>query len=79
MPVVLLVVAGRPLLADYSKVDAVMMAWLPGSEGRGVVDGLLGEGMTSPSGRMPVGLPPSLPVDPEMSLLFAKGAGMSSY
>lgn len=45
VPVIAVVVAGRPLdLRAYDDMfDAVVMAWLPGSEGQGVADVLLGE------------------------------------
>lgn len=52
---VLVVVAGRPQLLDkvIDKVDAVVMAWLPGSEGAGLADVLFGDKPFT--GRMPVG------------------------
>jgi len=56
---VLVVVAGRPQLLDkvIDKVDAVVMAWLPGSEGAGVADVLFGDKPFT--GRLPVGWPAS--------------------
>jgi beta-glucosidase len=44
VPVVLVVVAGRPLILGraFELADAVVIAWLPGSEGRGVTDVLFG-------------------------------------
>ena len=41
---VVVVVSGRPLLVtnEISSWDAVVMAWLPGSEGGGVADVLFG-------------------------------------
>lgn len=44
-PVVLVLLSGRPItIADYiDQFDAVVAAWLPGSEGDGVADVLLGE------------------------------------
>jgi beta-glucosidase len=43
--VVLIVVSGRPLLLgeDQKSVDAIVAAWLPGTEGQGVVDVLFGD------------------------------------
>lgn len=54
---VLVVVAGRPQLLDkvIDKVDAVVMAWLPGSEGAGLADVLFGDKPFT--GRLPVGWP----------------------
>ncbi|MBC8044821.1 MAG: glycoside hydrolase family 3 C-terminal domain-containing protein [Rhizobacter sp.] len=45
IPVVTLVVSGRPvILGDVlTKSDALVAAWLPGSEGRGVTDVLFGD------------------------------------
>ena len=43
IPVVVVLVSGRPLLIDgiLDKADAIVAAWLPGSEGDGVADVLL--------------------------------------
>ena len=45
VPVILLLLSGRPItIADYvEQFDAIVAAWLPGSEGDGVADVLLGE------------------------------------
>lgn len=45
IPVVAVILAGRPLdLREYDELfDAVVMAWLPGTEGAGVADVLFGE------------------------------------
>jgi beta-glucosidase len=53
----LLLVAGRPLVIDSSlpKLDAVVMAWQPGSEGAGIADVLFGDKPFS--GRLPIGWP----------------------
>lgn len=52
-PVITVVVSGRPLVlgstADYS--DALVAAWLPGSEGQGVADVLFGD--YKPTGKLP--------------------------
>ncbi|WP_216661972.1 glycoside hydrolase family 3 protein [Niveibacterium sp. COAC-50] len=82
---VLVVVAGRPQLLDkvIDKVDAVVMAWLPGSEGAGLADVLLGDKPFT--GRLPVGWPASAagyqradaPLDMRCtSLVWALGDGM---
>lgn len=39
--VVVVLLAGRALTWDWTGVDGVVLAWLPGSEGQGVVDALL--------------------------------------
>ena len=45
IPVVVVLVSGRPLLIDgiLDKADAIVAAWLPGSEGDGVADILFGD------------------------------------
>lgn len=57
---VVVLVAGRPLLVtdDLPKWDALVMAWLPGSEGAGVADVLFGDQPFR--GRLPVTWPRSL-------------------
>jgi beta-glucosidase len=52
-PVITLVVSGRPLvLADALEMsDAVVAAWLPGTEGQGVADVLFGD--YKPRGKLP--------------------------
>ena len=42
---IVVVIAGRPVMLDEirSSADAVVAAWLPGTEGAGVVDALLGD------------------------------------
>ncbi len=53
IPVVVIVVSGRPLkLGDVlSQADAVIAAWLPGTEGEGVTDVLFGG--YRPTGKLP--------------------------
>lgn len=45
VPTVLILLSGRPItIADYvEEFDAIIAAWLPGSEGDGIADVLLGE------------------------------------
>jgi len=88
-PVVLVLVAGRPLMITglVKKADALLMAYLPGSEaGHGVADVLFGR--VSPRGKLPVSWPASIddvPMVKGMRLkdgkrakpLFAYGAGLS--
>ena len=53
IPVVVVVVSGRPMiLGDVAETaDAIVAAWLPGSEGQGVADVLFGE--SGPTGKLP--------------------------
>jgi beta-glucosidase len=54
LPIVLVIVSGRPLLIDpylsNPNLKAVVAAWLPGSEGAGVADVLFGA--VSPTGKL---------------------------
>lgn len=45
VPVVVVVISGRPLILDpvLDQADAVVAAWLPGTEGEGVTDVLFGD------------------------------------
>lgn len=45
MPVVVVLISGRPIIIDkiVDKADALAAAWLPGTEGRGVTDVLFGD------------------------------------
>lgn len=53
VPVVTLVYSGRPLIlgAALDQSDAVVAAWLPGTEGEGVADVLFGD--VKPTGKLP--------------------------
>ena len=62
---VVVVVSGRPLILDpaqLSKIDALVAAWLPGSEGAGVADVLFGE--RAFTGKLPVTWPRTLEQEP---------------
>ena len=54
---VVVLIAGRPMLLDaiLPIADAIVMAWLPGSEGAGITDILLGD--AHPSGKLPQSWP----------------------
>jgi beta-glucosidase len=59
------VVSGRPLILDRAqreKADALVAAWLPGSEGAGVADTLFG--LRPFTGRLPVSWPRTLSQEP---------------
>lgn len=84
MPCVVILISGRPLLIgeilDVS--DAIVAAWLPGTEGAGVADVLFGDfGFT---GRLPMTWPRSmeqLPInigDESYDPLFPVGFGLST-
>ena len=59
-PVVMVVISGRPLILGeaLTQADAVVAAWLPGSEGQGVADVLFGD--HKPTGKLPVSWPRSM-------------------
>jgi beta-glucosidase len=62
---VVVVVSGRPLIIDRAQrdeIDALVAAWLPGSEGAGVADTLFGE--RAFTGRLPMTWPRSLDQEP---------------
>lgn len=83
VPYVVVVVAGRPLVMTkvIDQAPAVMMAWLPGSEGEGVADVLFGD--YSPTGKLSQAWPKDMsqvPVkvnDPKIHPLFPYGFGLS--
>jgi beta-glucosidase len=77
--VIILIVSGRPLIiSDHiDQWDAVVAAWLPGSEGQGVADVLFGD--VPFSGKLPVTWPRSidqLPVGTSDDPLFPFGFGL---
>jgi len=81
-PVILVLLTGRPLLtAAIAHADAVVVAWLPGSEGEGVADVLYGD--FKPTGRLSHSWPRELtqiPIndgDASYDPLFPYGFGLS--
>jgi beta-glucosidase len=60
LPVVVVLIAGRPMILDpiMQYADAIVMAWLPGSEGAGVTDVLYGD--VKPSGKLPMSWPKTM-------------------
>ncbi len=81
IPTVAVFLSGRPLWTnrEMALADAFVAAWLPGSEGAGVADVLVGDNEGMPRhdfiGRLSFGWPAScLPVGPE---LFTFGQGWS--
>ena len=82
VPVVVVLVSGRPLAVDdiLPKVDAFVAAWLPGTEGDGVADVLFGK--WKPTGKLsftwPKGTSTSFHLgDPGYKTLFPFGYGES--
>jgi beta-glucosidase len=62
---VVVVVSGRPMIIDpaqLSRMDALVAAWLPGSEGAGVADVLFGK--RAFTGRLPMTWPRSIDQEP---------------
>jgi beta-glucosidase len=60
IPVVVVLLTGRPVILDdvLSQSDALMAAWLPGSEGKGVADVLFGD--YAPVGKLSMTWPRSV-------------------
>ena len=60
VPVIVVLFSGRPLILEpiLDHLDALIAAWLPGSEGDGIADVLFG--VTSPTGRLSVTWPKSM-------------------
>jgi beta-glucosidase len=83
VPVVVVVISGRPLILNdaLTQADALVVAWLPGSEGDGVADVLFGD--HKPTGKLPFSWPRSnaqLPInvgDTPYDPLFAYGFGLT--
>jgi beta-glucosidase len=57
LPTVVVLIAGRPMILDsiLPYADAIVMAWLPGSEGAGITDVLFGD--VKPTGKLPMTWP----------------------
>jgi beta-glucosidase len=83
LPVVVVLLSGRPMIIDgvLDKADAFVAAWLPGSEGQGVADVLFGD--YNPTGKLSCSWPRSmaqLPInwgDKTYDPLFKYGYGLS--
>jgi len=60
IPVVVVLLSGRPLIVDQSlaRADAFVAAWLPGTEGQGVADVLFGD--YKPTGKLSFSWPRSM-------------------
>lgn len=83
-PVVTVLTAGRPVWANdlLNLSDSFVMAWLPGTEGKGVADVLFRHGGARFSGRLPFSWPKSVCQSPlnhgdkDYAPLFALGYGL---
>lgn len=83
IPVVVILVSGRPLIINdpLAKSDAFLAAWLPGTEGAGVTDVLFGD--YKPTGKLSYSWPRSMDQvtvhqgDPGYAPLFPYGFGLS--
>jgi len=83
VPTVVVLLSGRPMILGdvLSQADALVAAWLPGSEGGGVADVLFGD--FKPTGKLPVSWPRStsqIPInlgDAHYDPLFAYGYGLT--
>lgn len=82
-PVALILISGRPLILEpvLEYCDAVVAAWLPGTEGDGIVDVLVGD--NAPTGKLSISWPRSMmqiPVnigDTNYAPLFKYGFGLT--
>ena len=83
LPTVVVLIAGRPMILDpiLPYADAIVMAWLPGSEGAGVTDILFGD--VKPTGKLPMSWPRTMqqiPInvgDATYDPLYAYGDGLT--
>ena len=83
VPTVVVLVSGRPLILDaiLGDADAIVAAWLPGTEGAGVADVLFGD--YTPTGKLSHSWPRSMaqiPInggDPGYDPLFPYGYGLT--
>ena len=80
VPVVTVLVSGRPLIVndELDASDSFVAAWLPGSEGDGVADGLFGR--QAFGGRLPMPWPDRIdPLSPDSTYVarFEEGYGLS--
>lgn len=82
IPVVVIIISGRPLIIEQElpKWDALLAAWLPGTEGQGVADVLFGD--YNPTGKLSMSWPRTMsqvPInvgDEDYDPLFEFGYGL---
>jgi beta-glucosidase len=83
LPVVMVLLSGRPMILGdiLNQADAIVAAWLPGTEGEGVSDVLFGD--FQPTGKLSFAWPramdqiPSHPGDANYNPLFPLGYGLT--
>jgi beta-glucosidase len=80
IPVIAVMITGRPLYVNpaLNAADAFVVAWLPGSEGAGVADVLVGDGRGKPRHDFTGTLPADWPRTAQMAdgVLFPYGFGL---
>jgi beta-glucosidase len=79
IPVIVVLLSGRPLLIDevLAEADAVVAAWLPGTEGAGIADVLFGA--YKPTGKLSFRWPKAddeMPLQSGKAPLFPVGYGL---
>ncbi len=81
IPVIALMITGRPLYVNeaLNEADAFVVAWLPGSEGGGIADVLVGAADGSPRNDFVGKLPAAWPRTPDMKdgALYPFGYGLT--
>jgi len=83
VPVVAILFSGRPMLLDgiLDQADAIVAAWLPGTEGQGIADVLFGDVL--PTGKLAFTWPREMkqvglhPGDAGYAPLFPLGYGLT--
>ena len=80
IPVVVIILSGRPLVLGeiVNQADAIVAAWLPGTEGNGVTDVIFGD--TKPTGKLSYTWPRSMDQLPRAHIkypLYPLGFGLS--
>ncbi len=84
IPVVAVMITGRPLYANpaLNAADAFVVAWLPGSEGGGIADVLVGDGAGKPrfdfTGKLPAAWPRTAQIADGALFPFGYGLGYTS-
>ncbi|RDS78579.1 1,4-beta-D-glucan glucohydrolase [Alteriqipengyuania lutimaris] len=81
IPVIAVMITGRPLYVNdaLNEADAFVVAWLPGSEGGGIADVLVGKADGSPRYDFAGKLPAAWPRTPDMAdgVLYPFGYGLT--
>jgi len=80
IPVVVILFSGRPMILDgvLDKADALLAAWLPGTEGEGIADVLFGD--YKPTGKLPFSWPRTMDDvlhEPDKTPLFKLSHGLT--